>query len=184
VQYRPLNILRKYTSPPCDPLVMTGGALSAAPTPAPTLSFQVEAFSGAFRDAEKLMRRHWEEIAQNKQLLNLNPDVEKYELLDAAGKLLLVTARCQGVLVGYFLWVLVDHPHYRDVRVADDDLHYLAPEFRVGLSGYNFVKRACEFAIERGARLLVMREKIGHEHPALMKRLKFKPTDVVYTRAV
>jgi hypothetical protein len=48
--------------------------------------------------------------------------------------LLLVTARCDGHLVGYFLWFLIMHPHYRNVSVAEEDLHFLLPEYRRGLA--------------------------------------------------
>jgi hypothetical protein len=69
------------------------------------------------------------------------------------------------------------------VLVAEEDLHFLLPEYRRGWTGYDFLKAACNAALDAGARLLVMREKIGHEHPALLKRLRFHPTDVVYTFA-
>lgn len=145
------------------------------------VTFAVETFRQAFDEAGPLMAKHWEEIARNKALLTLNPDVAKYERIEQNGMLLLVTARCDGNLVGYFLWLLVTHAHYQHVLVAEEDLHYLLPEHRRGMTGYQFVKAACRIALAKGAKLLIMREKVGHEHPALMARLKFKPTDIVYT---
>lgn len=146
-----------------------------------TVTFAVERFADAFSEAAPLMEKHWTEIARNKQLLTLNPDVKRYELL--ADALLLITARDEKRLVGYFLWILVTHNHYQHVLVAEEDLHYLLPEFRRGLTGYLFVKKACEAAEQRGAKLLMMREKLGHQHPALMKRLGFAATDITYTRS-
>lgn len=143
--------------------------------------FAVEPFKAAYAEARPLMVRHWNEIAKNKHLMRLNPDLKRYEMI--GDKLLLVTARANGALVGYFLWIIVTHSHYQHVLVAEEDLHYLLPEFRRGMTGYLLLKAACRAAIERGAELLTMREKIGHEHPALLKRLKFKPTDIVYTYA-
>jgi GNAT superfamily N-acetyltransferase len=145
------------------------------------IEFAVEPFRPTFEEARPLLELHWQEIAKNKALMILNPDVEKYERIAEA--LLLVAARCGGKLVGYFLWILVTHPHYKHVSVAEEDLHFLLPEYRRGLAGYLMVKAACEAAIARGAQLLIMREKVGHEHPAMMKRLGFAPTDIVYTRA-
>ncbi len=145
------------------------------------ICFAVERFADAFTEARPLLRLHWEEIARNKGLLTVNPDEGLYA--KAADSLLLVTARCDGALVGYFLWFLIRHPHYQHVSVAEEDLHFLLPEHRRGLTGYSLMKAACQAAFERGAQLLVCREKIGHEHPAIMKRLGFVPTDIVYTRA-
>jgi GNAT superfamily N-acetyltransferase len=142
--------------------------------------FAVESFADAYREARPLLHLHWEEIAKNKNLLTVNPDEELYE---KAGKnILLITARLEGNLVGYFLWFLIRHPHYKHVSVAEEDLHFLLPEHRRGMTGYLLMKAACQAAFDRGAQLLVSREKIGHEHPSIMKRLGFVPTDIVYTR--
>jgi GNAT superfamily N-acetyltransferase len=155
------------------------------------MHFAVECVADVWPEAEPLTRLHWEEIAKNKALLTLNPDVEKYELLDKNDALLLVTARDDGALVGYFLWIVLPHPHYKHVLVAEEDLHFLSPEYRSGGVrgagcgyGYKLLEAARDAAIARGARLLTMREKVGHEHPAIMDGLGFVPADVVYTHAV
>jgi len=142
--------------------------------------FAVEPFRDAYGEAGPLLTAHWNEIAKNKHLLRLNPDENLYER--AGNNLLLVTARDGQKLVGYFLWFLLGHAHYKHVLVAEEDLHFLLPEYRRGWTGYGLIKAACEAALARGAELLVMREKIGHEHAAIMHRLKFAPTDIVYTR--
>jgi GNAT superfamily N-acetyltransferase len=146
------------------------------------IHFAVEQFKAVIDEARPLLRRHWEEIAKNKELLKLNPDMEMYDRIGE--NLLLITARNDGALVGYFVWFLIKHPHYRHVSVAEEDLHFLLPEYRRGLTGYKLMKAACTAAFDCGANLLVSREKIGHEHPAIMKRLGFVPTDIVYTRGV
>lgn len=143
------------------------------------VTFAVEPFEPAFAEAGPLMDMHWQEIAKNKALLTLNPDVERYKTIEKI--LLLIVARCEGRMVGYFLWLLVTHPHYKHVTVAEEDLHFMHPDYRRGWNGYNLVKAACRAAIEKGAQLLTIREKFGHEHPALMERLGFKTTDIVYT---
>jgi hypothetical protein len=52
------------------------------PSQTPQVNFAVEHFADVWPEADQLTRLHWEEIANNKGLLTLNPDVEKYELLD------------------------------------------------------------------------------------------------------
>jgi hypothetical protein len=161
------------------------------PLRAPQVRFAVESFATVWPEAEPLTRPHWEEIAKNKGLLTLNPDLDKYERLESGGHLLLVTARADGSLVGYFLWIIVPHPHYKHVQAAEEDLHFISTEYRSGgrygrdrSYGFELLKAARDAAIARGARLLAMREKVGHEHPALMEALGFVPTDVAYTMAV
>jgi GNAT superfamily N-acetyltransferase len=161
------------------------------PPEAPQVLFAVERLADVWPEAEPLTRPHWDEIAKNKGLLKLNPDLEKYERLDAGNHLLLVTARADGKLVGYCLWIIIAHPHYKHVHAAEEDLHFLLPEYRSGGRygegrgyGFELLRAARDAAIARGARLLAMREKVCHEHPALMEALGFVPTDIVYTLAV
>lgn len=143
------------------------------------LVFAVERMEDVYDEGQPLTVLHWQEIAKNKHLLQLNPDIDLYSKIDKT--LLLITARHEGVLVGYFLWMLVQHVHYKHVLVAEEDLHYLLPEHRRGLNGYFLVKAARDAALERGAQMIIVREKIGHEHTAMMRRLGFKPTDIVST---
>ena len=147
------------------------------------LAFAVEPFREVYDEATSLLVAHWNEIAKNKHLMRLNPDENVYGELADQNKLLLVTARDGGRLVGYFLWFLVRHTHYKHVLVAEEDLHFLLPQYRQGLAGYHLLKAACEVALAHGAELLTVREKIGHEHPAILKRLKFVATAIVYTLA-
>jgi hypothetical protein len=161
------------------------------PSQTPQVHFAVEHFADVWPEAEPLTRGHWEEIAKDKGLLTLNPDLDKYRSLDAGGHLLVLTARADGELIGYFVWIVIAHPHYKHVLVAEEDLHFLSPEYRSGGSrgegcgyGYKLLEAARDAAIVRGARLLTIREKVGHEHPTLMEGLGFVPADVVYTYAV
>jgi len=148
------------------------------------IQFYIEPFEAVYAEAGFLFDLHYQEIAKNKQLLKLSPDIEMYRKADKEGKLLVITARTPDKLVGYYMWVMVQHPHYSDVTIAEEDLHFLLPECRRGLAGYQFLKFAREVAIAYGAKFLLAREKIGHEHPALMQRLGFVPTDITYTYVV
>jgi hypothetical protein len=197
MQYRPYDPIGRYMSPLLGPLMAgvtcEADASEAAPAgaEAPQVAFAVESFTHVWKEAQPLTRPHWEEIAKNKGLLRLNPDLEKYALLDRSGNLLLVTARFDGRLVGYFLWIVMGHPHYRHVLVAEEDLHFLSPEYRSGGAhgegrqyGFKLLEAARDAAIAAGAQLLTMREKVGHEHSSIMSGLGFSPADIVYTHAV
>jgi GNAT superfamily N-acetyltransferase len=159
----------------------SGQAQSAASAYQAQVVFAVEKLADVYNEARPLLPLHWQEIARNKGLLTLNPDLDAYT--NGAEKLLLITARFDRRLIGYFLWVTAPHPHYKHVLTAQEDLHFLLPEYRRGLTGYNLLKAARDAAVAKGAKLLAVREKVGHEHPALWKRLGFAPTDIVYTYA-
>ena len=145
------------------------------------LKFYREKFEHIYTEAAPLLEEHWKEIANHKELLYINPDAVTYQKAEELGKLLIITARDEGKLVGYFVWAMHNHPHYQHALVAEEDIHFLLPEYRKGLNGYFLIKNAVKLAKHFGAAMCTVREKWSHQHPALMKRLGFTPADIVYT---
>lgn len=77
-----------------------------------------------------LLLAHYAEIGQ-RDLLVL-PDWDAYLKAEEEGKVFILTARCEGVLIGYNVMLLASHLHYADARVAQNDVIYVAPEHRNG----------------------------------------------------
>jgi GNAT superfamily N-acetyltransferase len=148
------------------------------------LTFVCETKKSFLQEAQAQLRLHWEEIAKNKELLWLNPNVSLYEKLADLGSVAVILAKDGDKIVGYFVWFLAKHPHYQHVLTAEEDVHFLLPEYRLGLNGYFLIKEAVAHAKKLGAKFIRVREKLGHERPAIMKRLGFTPTDITYTMAV
>lgn len=145
------------------------------------LLFAVEPMAEFLREGAPLFVRHREEVTKDKDVLILAVDEEYYGKSYQNGHSVVVTARHLGQLVGYMLWTLATHPHYKNVLCAQDDVHYLLPEYRRGMNGYLLIKNAMRLVEAAGARYCYVREKIGHEHPAVMQRLGLKPLDVTYS---
>ena len=150
--------------------------------PASKLLFALEPFSKVYEEAGDLLTRHWEELTKRKDVFTVNPDLPTYRTLEEANRLAVVTARDEGKLVGYFVWFIFPHAHYQDTLVATEDLHFLHPEYRKGLNGYLLMREAVALLKPLNVTAYTIREKIGHEHPALMKRLGFTPMDVTYIK--
>lgn len=146
------------------------------------LTFAVEPVREFLREGRPLFVLHREEVTKDKDVMILDVDEDYYGRNYDAGHIVPVTARHLGNLVGYFLWHLHPHPHYKGVLCAQDDVHYLLPEFRRGINGYKLMKNAMLLIEQLGVRYCYVREKIGHEHPAIMKRLGLQPLDITYSR--
>lgn len=65
----------------------------------------------------------------------IEPDVDQYKTLQAAGGLVIVTARGEGVLVGYLIGILYRSLHHRHITCALGDSMYLKPEYRFTHAG-------------------------------------------------
>lgn len=146
----------------------------------PNITFAAETFEQFWHDAEPFFGYHYAEVAKDKQVMRLDPDVELYREKSKAGQLIFVTARDHGVLIGYFAWFLHPHPHYKELMVAQSDVYYLSPLYRGQGYGTDLFEAATRFAREAGAQYCFISTKVGHDHPALMARLNLKPRDLIY----
>ena len=146
------------------------------------LLFALEPMRRFLQEGKALFILHREEFTKDKDVLILDPDEDYYNRNYDAGHAAVVTARAGGKLVGYMLWTIHRHPHYKQALCAQDDVHYLLPEYRRGMNGYLLIKNAMMILPQLGVKYCYVREKIGHEHPAIMKRLGLNPLDITYSR--
>lgn len=144
------------------------------------ITYQVELLATARPDAEALFGLHWEEVAQFKEVQELDPDWEQYDLLEQKGRLWIMTARDDGKLVGYIAMLLGRHLHYRKLLTAVDDLHFVHPDYRKGLTGYRLIALTVKAMREKGVQFIAFRTKAASDHGALFERLGLAKHDVVY----
>lgn len=111
-------------------------------------SYGWEAFddliAGGFR---QLSEMHYYEVALDQEAIPLDIDWRKYFALEAAGILKCWTVRVEGRLVGYVLWFVTGHIHYRSSVHALCDVFYLDPDYRQGRIGIEMFK-TCEQALK------------------------------------
>ena len=87
------------------------------------------------------MRRHWHEIALYQNRVEFNPDFDYYFRSERNGNLILITARDGDTLVGYMAQIAGFHPHYRTTVWANNDLFWMDPAYREGMTGVKlFIK--------------------------------------------
>lgn len=146
----------------------------------PKITYQVESLSAVRPEVTDLISLHWEEIAQFKDVQKLDPDWEQYDLLEQKGRLWIMTARDDGKLVGYIAMLMGYHLHYRKLLTAVDDLHFIHPDYRKGLTGYRLLAMTVKVMRGKGVRFIAFRTKAFADHGALFERLGFQKHDVVY----
>lgn len=77
-----------------------------------------------------LLIEHYREIAENTDVIPLDPDWEQYAALYTAGLLKIYAAEVANEIVGYSVWFVKPHIHYRSTIYAMNDLLYLSPKYR------------------------------------------------------
>lgn len=82
-------------------------------------------------EAKPLLVEHHKELALYQGDIPLDPDYEFFARADDIGAAITIVGRTAGgTLVGYALYFIKEHHHYRGHRWAVSDLFWLAPEYR------------------------------------------------------
>jgi glycosyltransferase involved in cell wall biosynthesis len=135
------------------------------------ITFQQEAPSPFADEAMELFKKHYEEIAERQDVIELDPNIERYNLLHRTKALEIHTARDNGKLIGYSLWVVVNHLHYKKSITASSDVLYISPEYRKGMLGYKFIKWTTEEIKKRNPQRILFHMKPFLDYGKIVERL-------------
>lgn len=134
------------------------------------------------KELDGILELHVEELSKFSS--ELNPDWKVYQKLEDNNLLHIVTARDDKKLVGYYVSIIVMHYHYKDVVIAENDIHYILPEYRKGWLGYKFLKQVIQFLKRRKVDVILHTMKADHSYLPITERLGFKLTDYKLTMEV
>jgi GNAT superfamily N-acetyltransferase len=149
------------------------------------LSFQIEKWKDFYKDAVSIFPRHYEELSLEKGRVPMCFDCDKYQIVEDAGNLHILTVRTSGKLIGYYVAVIVVHPHYKTGGLFSScDMFYILPEYRRGGTGTKLIVMAEESMKNRGVLKSSMSVKLHQDHSALLRGLGWEPTDLVLQKVL
>lgn len=133
-------------------------------------------------DLAPIVAEHWKEMPFDPDLpLSLHQSM--YEIMDVADRLLIVTVRDGGRLVGYFANFVSRHPHY-DLLTAAMDVYFLLPEYRNAVNGLRLFRAMEEACRKRGVEYMLATARLDRG-PVAMKmfeRLGWAPARMAYQK--
>ena len=130
---------------------------------------------------EKLFPEHYEELCVTKEF-PYEPDYEAYKRMATAGMLRCITCRNDEQLIGYIIFIIGPHLHYKSCLTASEDLYFVKKEFRKGRVGIMLFKYAEKVLKERGVQRIIMHTKVHLDNSRLFEYLEYKMTDKVFTK--
>lgn len=145
------------------------------------ITFHSEDWETYFRDCQELWREHYEEIAVDKRM-EMKPNVPVYEALEAAGELDILTARCEGRMVGYVLSLVRPHLHYANTLCGFEDAYFLSKPYRRGMAGVRMIKAWDARMRARGCWKWFIMCKPFLDLAPVLTRLGFGLSDYVYAK--
>lgn len=128
-----------------------------------------------------LTNRHWEEVGDKRFPINI--DWNRYVQFDESGFLRTFTARDEGELIAYNIFLAAYHPHRKDSLVANHDTIYCIPEYRkLGVGGGIIDHATGELLREEGMSAVSIGVKERHDFsPTLLKR-GFELNEKIYIK--
>lgn len=148
------------------------------------LTFQVESFDSWMRDVEPLIYPHWKELTLDKDICDDPwPDEAKFRQAEKEGTLLIVTARDDGKLAGYWVGALLPHLHYRNCGLMlHTDMYFLDQRYRVAANGIRLLQEVQRIGKGRGAVKFYISCKAHEDHTRIFEAMGMRKTDYVFTR--
>ncbi len=135
------------------------------------ITFQTESFAKFIEDGKEIFKKHNKEVVLQDTQISLDVNYKAYFKLAEANRLEVCTIRDDGKLIGYTLWMLHYHVHYKTSLTANSTLIYVVPEYRKGLLGYKLIKWSINKLKERGVQRLMIGVKPHHDFGKLLERL-------------
>ena len=119
------------------------------------MKFSVDRICDCLEEVKPLLKKHWEESEDLG--FPLDPDYELYLRIEREGLTRSFSVRDNGKIVGYAVFIVRHHPHYRTVVTANADVIFIEKEFRGGKS---FIEWCIEQLKVMGVKVVVYNVKI------------------------
>lgn len=132
-----------------------------------------------FDEMLPLLRMHYAEVQPDKSLV-LDPDLQAYLNMEAAGALRIFTLRDLDGLAGYAVFIVMGSLHYQASKTAACDVVFVRADRR-GV-GFSFLTWVHEKLAAEGIHHAYLHMKADHDHRALMTRLGYKLEEFNYRK--
>jgi GNAT superfamily N-acetyltransferase len=146
-----------------------------------TVRYIVEDPATFIEELQHIIPAHYDELCVTKDF-PLAPDYEAYGRMYNAGMLKCITARDDEGLIGYAIFIVQPHLHYKTCKTAFEDIYFLRKEHRLGRTGIRLFQFAEEALRADGVDRIIMHTKIHLDNSRLFEYLGYKHTDKLYTK--
>ena len=150
----------------------------------PGTVYAVERWCDLRREMIPLLVRHWREVALNHADVPLDIDEARYKAMDESGALHILTARRNGLLIGYNVAIISTHLHYASTLHGITDVYWIAPECRHGVTAMRLFQAVERELKKLGVRKLFTATKLHIDQGPLFERLGYRPVERLYAKLI
>lgn len=140
--------------------------------------YKREIFVDCIDELRPLFDINFMEIEEYTEDIPLDVDWDRYIELDDLSVLILITARNDGELIGYFMAFVTSHLHHKTVKMCASDVFYIREEYRGGGAGRELLGAAISEMRDMGVVRMVLTHKTAHNLTPLFAQLGFSPFEL------
>lgn len=148
------------------------------------ITYQQELYSDIALEIQPLLVQHHEELDMYKDKVPLAPDWKRYKDMEERGILHVVTVRDDGVLVGYYVTMIVESLHFRFTTYGINDVVLIKPEYRNAGVGLALFRKVEELLKARGVEVMTVNMKVHSPFDSLCEGLGFDYAERLYTKYI
>jgi hypothetical protein len=145
------------------------------------VSYQEDDWLANLDDLKEIIKDHYDELSVTKDF-PLDPAWDSYEQLLKNGGLKFITCKDDGKLVGYIIYFIAPHLHYKTCLTAFEDIYYLKKEYRKGRTGIRMFQFADKLLKNQGIHRVIYNTKVHSDNSSLFEYLGYKFVDKVFTK--
>jgi len=145
------------------------------------VTYQVEAYSDCIEKMKEHYDDHYAELSVTKTV-PLEPDYEAYFTLEKLGLSKVITCRKDNVLIGYIIFVITPHLHYKSCVTAVEDIYYVAKQERKGRVGIRLFQYAEQYLKSIGVHRIIYSTKTHLDNSKLFEYLGYSFIEKVYSK--
>lgn len=148
-----------------------------------TITYQSEDPSEFIEALKGILPAHYEELCPCKDF-PLAPDYEAFGQLYVAGMLRCITVREDNELIGYAIFIVQPHLHYKTCLTAFEDIYFLKKEHRKGRVGLRLLQFAEDVLKKEGVNRVIMHTKVFLDNSRLFEYLGYTFTDKLFSKVL
>lgn len=148
-----------------------------------TVTIHKEHIIDIAEDILPMLHDHWEEVAVYKDKQPLDPDWDWYEKATDSGICQTLVFRLGDEIVGYSIFFVKPHPHYRNHKYAVNDIVYIKPEHRKEYSAGLF-KAVEGYWKSEGVDVITYHMKVHKPWHRLMEGLEYDHQEHLYSKYI
>lgn len=139
-----------------------------------------ESVAEIWADMQELLVEHYEEIAHDKAAIPLAPSRIRYDTMELRGELLVLGCRLDGRLIGYSVFFVNRHIHYRNTLVAVNDVLFVTKPMRARRAGLLLILESEKRLRLRDVVKVVWHIKPENDWSAVLLHRGYKPLETCY----